>query len=85
LFVKLIGCFESPHLFPTFFLIFCTFPSHHVPRLVALQIWVGFPTLEFLLTCCYEPIWLLSSSTKYTPQLLPKPKKHILLNDVIVK
>ncbi len=85
LFIKSMGFLESPHLFPTIFLIFCTLPNHHVPLLVALQIQVGFPTLEFLPTRHFEPSWLLSSYTKYTPQSLPKLNKHVLLTNVVAK
>ncbi len=69
-----MGHFQNPHLFPTLLLNICSLPKHHVPLLMALHIQMGFPTLEFLPTHCFEPAWLLSC-TKYTSQPLPKPKK----------
>ncbi len=36
-FIKSMGCFESPHLFPTLLLILYTFLNHHVPLPVALH------------------------------------------------
>jgi hypothetical protein len=78
LFMKSMGCFESPHLFPTLIRILYTLPNHHVPLLATLLIQVGFPTSEFLAIHHLEPTWLLSSYTKYTPQSLPKHNKHVL-------
>jgi hypothetical protein len=37
LFIKSMGCFESPHLFPTLLLILYILFNHHVPVLVALH------------------------------------------------
>jgi hypothetical protein len=67
LFIKPMGRFQSPHLFPTLLLIVCSLPNHHVPLLMALHIQMGFPTLEFLPTCHFEPTWLLSSCAKVHP------------------
>ncbi len=77
LFIKSMSCFESPHLFPTLLLVLYTLPNHHLPLLVALQIQVDFPNLEFLPIHHLEPAWLLLSYTKYTPQSLPKHNKHV--------
>jgi hypothetical protein len=63
LFIKPMGHLQSPHLFQTLLLIIYYLPNHHVPLLMALNIRMGYPTLEFLPTRRFEPAWLLSSCT----------------------
>jgi hypothetical protein len=75
-----MGFLENPHLFPTIFLISCTFLNHlwHYKYK-----WVFLPWNSYRFITLNH--WLLSPYTKYTPYSLPKFNKHVLLTDAIVK